>query len=453
MVYFNIEIKFKIFITTISTLTILESLWYNVSGDIMERVIAVGINFNDNIEESMYELEKLVEAQDAKVIFKIVQSKEVLNAALYIGKGKADEIKILAEENNIDMIVFNDELSGVQTRNLEDRIGVKIVDRTNLILDIFATRAKTIESKLQVKLAQLSYRLPRLQGMNNHLSREGGGIGTRGPGEQKLETDRRHIEREISYIKNRLKELEKVGDMKGKKRENTDLPYVSLVGYTNAGKSTILNSILDFSQESDKKVFEKDMLFATLEPSVRRAVFPSGAKFIISDTVGFVSKLPTKLVEAFKSTLKEFEYADVILHVLDASDKNMELQMKTTRELIKDMNISEKKILRVYNKMDKTDITKVSNIDDRSDKSIYMSAKEPKDIIRLLNFIEEEIKKDKVLNKILIPYDESHIVNEIKSRQDMKLIEYTEKGALYELMLTEADMRKYKEYIKDDDAV
>ena len=258
-----------------------------------------------------------------------------------------------------NLVVFNDELSGAQIRNLENIIDRKIVDRTNLILDIFANRASSREGKLQVKLAQLNYRLPRLVGFRDYLSREGGGIGTRGPGEQKLETDRRHILREIDNIERALKNAEKARSIKRKRRENSNLPIVALVGYTNAGKSTLLNRIIEMASENNeiKKVFVYDMLFATLDTSLRRAKLPNGQPFLITDTVGFVSKLPTHLVEAFKGTLEEVKYADLLIHVVDASNSDLDIQIKTTYNILKELEVLDKPIITVFNKMDRANVS------------------------------------------------------------------------------------------------
>lgn len=298
----------------------------------MEKVLIIGVELDTDtidIENSLDELEELVSAADGVVISRLVQKKDNINPAYFIGKGKAEEIKNYCEELNITTVVFNDELSGAQLRNLEKIIDRKIVDRTNLILDIFASRANSKEGKLQVKLAQLKYRLPRLIGFRDYLSREGGGIGTRGPGEQKLETDRRHILREVDNIEKQLKEIEQNRETKRKKREDSNLPIVALVGYTNAGKSTLLNKLLEFSDEYEevKQVFVKDMLFATLDTSLRRGKLPNGQAFLLTDTVGFVSKLPTRLIEAFKGTLEEVKYADLLLHVVDASNKDLDIQI------------------------------------------------------------------------------------------------------------------------------
>ncbi len=327
-----------------------------------ERALIVGVDLMTDkidINNSMDELEELVNAAGGIAVLRVVQKRDAIEPAYYIGQGgKAQEIKNYCEELDIDLVVFNDELSGAQIRNLEDIIHRKIIDRTNLILDIFASRASSKEGKLQVKLAQLKYRLPRLVGFRDYLSREGGGIGTRGPGEQKLETDRRHILREINNIEKALEEAEKARNIKRNRREKSNLPIVALVGYTNAGKSTLLNRLIEISgkEKKNKKVFVYDMLFATLDTSLRRGRLPNGQPFLITDTVGFVSKLPTHLIEAFKGTLEEVKYADLILHIVDASNSDLDIQIKTTYNILKELDVLDKPIITVFNKIDETNI-------------------------------------------------------------------------------------------------
>ena len=310
-----------------------------------ERTLIVGLDMyydSMEIEDSLDELEELVYAAGGLVISRVIQKKEKIDVALYIGKGKVEEIKNYCEELDIDTVVFNNELSGAQLRNLEKFIDRKIVDRTNLILDIFANRASSKEGKLQVELAQMKYRLPRLIGYRDYLSREGGGIGTRGPGEQKLELDRRVILKEISKIEKQLREVAKSRDIKRSQRAKSNLPIVSLVGYTNAGKSTILNKLIESHEDynKDKEVFAYDMLFATLDTSLRKARLKNGQDFLITDTVGFVDKLPTNLIEAFKGTLEEVKYSDLILHVVDFSNKNIDIQIEVTEKNIRGVGLS-----------------------------------------------------------------------------------------------------------------
>ena len=302
----------------------------------------MGVQRDEDISYSMEELEGLAEAAGARVLGTMIQNMERPNTATLIGKGKVEELKELADSMEADMIIFNDELTGMQLRNLEDTIGIRIIDRTILILDIFATRATSREGKLQVELAQLKYRMPRLTGFGKSLSRLGGGIGTRGPGEKKLETDRRHIQRRVTDIKDELTHLKNTRSVQRARREKSSIPVVALVGYTNSGKSAIMNRILSDVQKADKTVLEKDMLFATLDVQQRNVTLESGREFILIDTVGFVSRLPHSLIEAFKATLEEVTYADLLLHVVDASYENYDFHIKVTEKVMGEMGAGEK---------------------------------------------------------------------------------------------------------------
>ncbi len=416
---------------------------------IREKVLIVGINLSNysiDISSSMDELAKLVEAANGEVIAQIVQKRESIDSAYFIGKGKAEEIADYCSKLNIDTVVFNDELSGAQLRNLEDTIDRKIIDRTNLILDIFATRATTKEGKLQVKLAQLKYRLPRLVGFRDYLSREGGGIGTRGPGEQKLETDRRHILREINNIEKELKNIEKVREIKRKRRVNSRLPIVALVGYTNAGKSTLLNKIIEENEDYDekKKVFVYDMLFATLDTSFRRGKLPNGQKFLITDTVGFVSKLPTHLVEAFKGTLEEVKYADLILHVVDASNEDLDIQISTTYNILKELEVLNKPIITVFNKIDKTNIENIIFNNNYVDNKIIVSAREGKNIEQLLDMIQELLPQKFIKTTFKIPYDKQEILSYICDNYEVEKLDYLKDGSSVVVNINQIDYEKYK---------
>ncbi|HHV25960.1 MAG TPA: GTPase HflX [Tissierellia bacterium] len=419
-----------------------------------ERILVVGIDLGEkdfDIEDSMKELEELVEAANGQVIERIVQRREKINAAYYIGKGKANEIKNYCYELNIDTVVFNDELSPAQIKNLENIIERKIIDRTNLILDIFAKRASSKEGQLQVELAQLKYRLPRLVGLRDYLSREGGGIGTRGPGEQKLETDRRHILREIDNIEKQLKDIKRTRDVKRKRREKTQLPIVALVGYTNAGKSTLLNKIIELNENYDegKKVFVYDMLFATLDTSLRKGRLPNGQSFLITDTVGFVSKLPTDLVEAFKGTLEEVKYADLLLHVVDASNKNLDLQMATTYNILKDLKVIDKPIITVFNKMDKVEDRQLIYDTKYVDKKIFTSAKNGKNIDKLLDMIQENLPINYIDTTLVIPYDKQDVLSHILDNYNVEYIEHKEEGTEIKVELSSIDYEKYFNYVKN----
>lgn len=418
----------------------------------MERVLIVGVDFGRdsiNIESSLDELEELVKAAGGMVVSRIVQKRDAIHTAYFMGKGKTEEIKAYCEELDISTVVFNDELSGAQLRNLEKIIDRKIVDRTNLILDIFANRASTKEGKLQVKLAQMKYRLPRLVGLRDYLSREGGGIGTRGPGEQKLETDRRHILREIDNIEKELKIIEKNRSIKRKRREDSNLPIVALVGYTNAGKSTLLNELIEFNnQEIDsKRVFVKDMLFATLDTSLRRSKLPNGQDFLITDTVGFVSKLPTHLIAAFKGTLEEVKYADLLLHVVDASNNDLDIQIETTMKILDDLEVLDKPIITVFNKMDKINIEDLFYNNKLTENEIFISARDKGNIEELLNYIEKKLPQEYKNVKLLIPYDEQSILNYFMNNYEVSNLEHKEDGAYIDLSINSIDLLKYKNYI------
>ncbi len=417
----------------------------DVSSKKIERVITVGTDigaYPNSLETSMKELDELCYADGAEVIGQMTQNLEKFNPKYLIGKGKVKEIKEMAENLEADAIVFNDELTGIQLRNLEDTIKKKVVDRTNLILDIFALRASTYEGKLQVELAQLEYQLPRLLGIKG-WSRTGGGIGTRGPGEQIIETDRRRLLREIDKIKEKLNKAKKTRDTTRSKRMNSKIPTVSLVGYTNAGKSTILNRI---KEDDSKEVFVKDMLFATLDPNSRKARLLSGREFIISDTVGFVSKLPTKLIEAFKSTLEEIKYSDLIVHVIDASSKDLEIAYDTTMNILQEIGIKDKKILTVFNKSDKIDLNSTTIPLKIKSQKIYISAKNDPDMNKLLKAIEENLPEEYIYTKLNFPYDDTDILYKLIERFDLKPI-YKENFIEIELSLSEKEYSKLKRYV------
>ncbi len=417
-----------------------------------ERALIVGVELESDsieIEISLDELEELVEAAGGMVVSRIIQRRDAINSAYFIGRGKAEEIKLYCEELDIDSVVFNDELSGAQIRNLEKIIDRKIVDRTNLILDIFATRASSKEGKLQVKLAQLNYRLPRLVGMRDYLSREGGGIGTRGPGEQKLETDRRHILREINNIERQLKEVEANRDIKRKRRKNSNLPIVALVGYTNAGKSTLLNKLIYDKEEVSKEVFVKDMLFATLDTSLRRGRLPNGQAYLLTDTVGFVSKLPTHLIEAFKGTLEEATYADILLHVVDASNKDIDIQIKTSMNILKDLDVLNKPIITVFNKMDKVDIGSLIYDNKHVEDKIFVSAKNDVNIDKLKQLIQDSLPQEFRYVLVRIPYTEQSILNYLMNNYEFHNLRHEEDGSYLNLSINSIDYGRYKNYIVD----
>lgn len=412
----------------------------------LERVIIVGTNigaYPHSLETSMKELSDLVFADGAEVVGEVTQNIYKFNPKYLIGSGKVDEIKEMVELLEVDAIVFNDELSGIQVRNLEKRIKKKVIDRTNLILDIFGLRATTYEAKLQVELAMLEYQLPRLLGIDG-WSRTGGGIGTRGPGEQIIETDRRRLKREIDKIKEKLEKAKKTRDTTRTRRLDSNIPIVSLVGYTNAGKSTILNRL---KEEDSGEVSVRNMLFETLDPSSRKARLLSGREFIISDTVGFVSKLPTKIVEAFKSTLEEIKYSDLILHVIDASSEDLEIQYKTTMAILKDIDVLDKNIITVFNKVDKVNIYDI-NLPLRvlPDKKVYISAKKDKNMNALLKIIEENLEEKYFDAKLKFTYEDTGLLYKLVEKFDAKPI-YEEDGIYLELRLNQGEYEKVKDYV------
>lgn len=424
--------------------------------NLQEKALCVGLNItstnkrtdNISIDESMEELKELVRAAGAEVVGELIQNRSSIDTATYLGSGKIEEIRNYAEGLNATMVVFNDELSGAQIKNIENIVGKKIIDRTMIILDIFAQRARSKEGKLQVELAQLRYRLPRLYGMGGQMSRTGAGIGTRGPGEQKLEKDKRHILNRAAVIRRELKEVAKNRDIQRVQRQKNDVPIVALVGYTNAGKSTILNEIIKShpDYESEKEVFVKDMLFATLDVTLRKALLPNKKEILVVDTVGFVSKLPHDLINAFKSTLEEVRYADLILHVIDATNDNSDIQKLTTESVLKDLGVKDKKTITVYNKIDKLDLDIYPK---NQDDLVYVSAKKNINMDKLMNQIQDMLMEDMYKVNLLIPFNRGDVFSSIKDKYVIDSFEYTNEGIDLIVSLNEMDYNIYKEYIKE----
>lgn len=417
-----------------------------------QRAILVGIDsFGMTelpIEESMNELEGLCEAAGAIVIDRVVQKKDRPDSAFFIGKGKVEEIRSFAEGLEADLVIFNNELTGSQIRNLEEIIEKTVIDRTILILDIFAARATTKQAKLQVELAQLKYRMPRLTGLGKSLSRTGAGIGTRGPGEQKLEIDRRHILKRVSEIRRQLKHIEQVRKIQKSQRENKEMPIVALVGYTNSGKSTIMNRLLDRSLDEErtgKQVFVENMLFATLDTYARRLEIEKGKVFILTDTVGFVSDLPHMLVEAFKSTLEEVLDADLLINVVDASNPDYLMQKDTTERVLREIGAREgyEEIV-VYNKMDLVKDPSALIHDDR--KTVAISAKTGDGIDLLIDRIHQELFRNLVRVWCLIPYDKGAVYSEMKERQNVLETLYEEEGIRVLIEMDKTEAGRYKEF-------
>jgi len=407
------------------------------------KAILVGLQRNEDITYSMKELEGLAEAAGAEVLGHMTQNMERPNTATYIGKGKVEELAELVRNMEADMVVFNDELTGMQLRNLEDALGVRVIDRTILILDIFASRATSKEGKLQVELAQLQYRMPRLTGFGKSLSRLGGGIGTRGPGEKKLETDRRHIERRMYDIKDELAQLKNTRNVQRAKREKSEIPVVALVGYTNSGKSALMNRLLAMTDKEEKTVFEKNMLFATLDTQQRNVTLESGRQFILVDTVGFVSKLPHSLVEAFKATLEEVTYADLLLHVVDSSYENHDFHISVTNKVMKEIGAGDKEKVMVFNKID---LPHEEILPEPGCDNIEISAKLGMNIDGLIAKIEEKIFGDYINASFLIPYDRGDISSYLCSEATVKVMDYKETGTYFEVLIKDSDYQRFRKY-------
>jgi GTP-binding protein HflX len=385
-----------------------------------EKCITVGVNLG-NKSNDIEELNSLVDAVAGEVLFTIEQNRQKIDPKYYVGKGKIKEISNLVELEDIDSVVFNDELTNTQIRNIEEVVNCKIIDRTNLILDIFALRAQTRESKIQVELAQLEYRYSKLKGKGIDMSRLGAGIGTRGPGEKKLETDRRHIMSRIEELKKNLDKVKKVRKEKRKRRMKNHIPTISVVGYTNAGKSTLINAFTKLYGVNEKEVFEKDMLFATLTTENRKLIFPHNLEFVITDTVGFINNLPTFLVESFKSTLEEIAYSDIILNVIDINSENVKEQKKVTEDILKELKVEDIPIINVYNKTDK------SNEEYKNkDKEVFISAKTGKNMDDLREKITQTIYGKEIKVQVGVEYTEPEKLNFIEKTykiHDKKIME------------------------------
>lgn len=406
--------------------------------------ILAGVQLKEDISYFMEELEGLAEADGIEVLGCIVQSLEKPNTATLIGKGKVYELAEMCAKLEADMVIFNDELSGMQMRNLEEEVGVRVIDRTILILDIFAHRATSKEGKLQVELAQLQYRMPRLTGFGKSLSRLGGGIGTRGPGEKKLETDRRHISGRIDDIKSELKKMGKTRNVQRLSREKSKIPVVALMGYTNSGKSAIMNRLLSMSQREDKTVSSENMLFATLDTQHRKITLEQGSEFILIDTVGFVSKLPHSLVEAFKSTLEEVQYADLLVQVVDsATDENKDFHIEVTNKVINQLGAGNKDRLMAYNKID---IASERPLDASRHDSVCISAKTGENMDLLLEKIKEKIFGSRVEMSLLIPYDKGNINSYLCENAEVISMEYKDTGTLIRGRFSREDAYRYDEF-------
>ena len=414
--------------------------------DIIEDEVESAILVGSDTKESLEELKELTKACEIPVLDSVFQSRSKIDAAFYIGRGKVLEIATLRQKLRANVIIFDDELSGSQVRNLEAALGAKVIDRTTLILEIFARRAKSREAKIQVELAQLKYRASRLQGLGTILSRTGGGIGTRGPGEKKLETDRRHIKEQIYDLNAELKKIKKIRETQREKRNKESIPKVSLVGYTNAGKSTLRNALCDVAAQKEvqgkEKVFEADMLFATLDITTRAIILKNKGIITLTDTVGFVRKLPHDLVEAFKSTLEEVIYADLLCHVVDASSETALEQIKAVEEVLHELDALDKKTILVLNKIDKAEPALLEEIKVATEhyNTVEISAKEGTNLEKLLDEIEENLPYTMKKCEYLIPYDRSDMVSFLHRNGRVFEEDYKENGTF---MIVEVDDESY----------
>lgn len=392
-----------------------------------EKVILVAVCLGDvqDVEESLDELEQLAETAGAQTVGRCIQNREAIHNSTYVGSGKMQEIKDMIWEQDADGIICDDELSPMQIRNLKEELDCKVMDRTLLILDIFASRARTREGKIQVELAQLKYFSTRLTGYGNSLSRLGGGIGTRGPGEKKLEMDRRLIRKRIGHLSKELKQVVKHREVQRQKRSKNHVPVVCIAGYTNAGKSTLLNLY------TDAGVLEEDQLFATLDPTTRSVKLPCGQEILLTDTVGFIQKLPHHLVNAFQSTLEEAKYSDLILHVVDASNPQREKQMQTVYETFRQLKIQDKKIITVFNKMDKTEDTEFLK-DVNADEVINISAKKKIHTEELLQLIEDILMEGQIYVEHLVKYADAGVIQKIRRNGVLLKEEYRDNGIYVE---------------------
>lgn len=388
----------------------------------LTRTLIAGVDCGEyDIDNSMSELESLCEAGELQVVCQVVQKKDNPEKKYYFGEGKMAEIKELCQFNDVELVVVDCELTGSQIKNISDFLELEVIDRTMLILEIFSKRATTSEGKLQTELALLKYKLPRLSGMGVSMSRQGGGGAggggaRRGAGETKLEYDRRHINQRISLIKEKLEQVEKRRDILSEKRIKNDIPVVALTGYTNVGKSSLLNNI------TNSEIFEKDMLFATLDPTSRKFVLPSGQSAILVDTVGFVSRLPHKLVEAFKSTLKQAKYADIVLNVCDISSEERDIQLQVTREVLDEIGVDKEKIITVYNKCDKPHESFLM------ENGVRVSAKSGFGLETLMAVIDEKLSDRMETLDITLPYAQTGLINTIRENGVVHSEEYAAEG-------------------------
>ena len=390
---------------------------------VTERVILVGVSLSDqdDTQKSLYELKELAATAGAETVGTVIQNREQMHPGTYIGKGKIEELKDLLWELDATGIICDDELSPAQMKNLQDELDTKVMDRTLVILDIFASRASTSEGKIQVELAQLKYRQSRLTGFGTAMSRLGGGIGTRGPGEKKLEMDRRLIKSRIAQLNRELKDVKRHREVTREQRNRNRIPVAAIVGYTNAGKSTLLNSLIGAG------ILAEDKLFATLDPTTRGLKLPSGQEILLTDTVGFIRKLPHHLIEAFRSTLEEAKYADLILHVVDMANPQMDEQMFIVYETLKNLEVIDKPVITIFNKMDKAGNQQIIR-DFHADYTVKISAKMKDGISELLQTIEAVLREQKVAIENLYSYQEAGKIQLIRKYVELQQEDYRDDG-------------------------
>lgn len=437
------------FVNTVSTIErILDKQTGTASLQVMsERAILIGMEWGRNdslwtVDDSLEELKQLADTAGATVIKKFIQKRPKPDPAFFIGRGKVQELALYAQQENIDLCIFDDELSPAQQRNIESVMGIRILDRTALILDIFAQRARTNEGKLQVELAQLQYTLPRIMGKGLMLSRLGGGIGTRGPGETKLEVDRRRIRDRIAFIKDQIEKVKAVRTLHRSKRKKNNVFEVSLVGYTNAGKSTLLNTL------TNSDIYAKDQLFATLDPTTRQLTLPNKQEIIITDTVGFIQRLPHQLIAAFRSTLEVVTEADLLVHVIDVSHELYKEQAAAVHEVLKEIGAETKPVITVYNKIDK--LPPDSKLADRlamEEDTVCISAAKKLNLETLQQMIESHLRSKAVEVTLCIPYAETAKAAQLHETANVLEQEYTENGAVMKVILPVEDLETYNEYI------
>ena len=415
-----------------------------------EKVIVTGLNTGqEDYDYSMTELKELAQANQMDVVDRIDQVLDRPNAATYFGSGKIDEIKNIAAAEEATTVITNDELSPSQLSNLNDEVGVRVIDRTALILEIFAKRAQTKEAKIQVQIAQLEYQLPRLHtAANQRLDQQtGGGAGfaNRGAGETQIEMDRRVIQKHISHLRHELKEINKSEATKRALRDKSAIPTAALVGYTNAGKSTLMNKMIErYGISREKEVFEKDMLFATLDTSVRQLTLPDQKRFILSDTVGFVSKLPTHLIEAFKSTLTEAAKADLLIQIIDYSDPHRDEMIKTTEKTLHQIGIDNIPMIYVFNKADKIDFEYPTM---EGDDHLVISAKDEKSLDLFIKTIKDHLFDDYVDAKLLIPFTDGHVVSYLNEHANITDTDYQNDGTLLQVEISPRDLQRFSQYV------